>query len=413
MVFKSSLIIELLIFINRNLIFCFLVLLFFLIKFNFYFFRKLNNIFLLLIIFWFLIFYLKPLINSKKLTLLTNFNFLICLIFFLTKNFFIFYVIFEFSIIPILFIIIFWGYQIERIQARSFLLGYTLFFSIPSIFIFFLIQINFFNIELFLFLKLNKIFLIIIFSIFLVKLPMFFFHIWLPKAHVEAPTVGSIFLAAILLKLGVFGILKIIIIFKNKNLIEFLFLFCFLGSLFSCLLCVLQTDIKSLIAYSSVVHINFLFIGILSKYCFITSSIFIIILFHALVRRIIFFKAGYIFNIFKTRKIYFSSINSSPNKILIILIIFIFILNFNPPPSLGILPEIFLIINFFNKNKFLFLLIILFGLWRAFFCIYLILNILNGKNIFFKNFSIGINNIFLNLIRCLLSFNFIFLILFF
>jgi NADH:ubiquinone oxidoreductase subunit 4 (subunit M) len=230
---------------------------------------------------------------------------------------------------------------------------------------------------------------------------------------VEAPTLGSILLAAILLKLGVFGILKFLVIVSGKIFINFLFLFRFLGSIISCFLCFFQTDVKALIAYSRVVHINFLLIGLISKYFLININVILIIIFHAFIRRIIFFKAGFIFSNFKTRKIYFSNFSSNPNKIIIIVLILIFILNFNPPPSLGVLPEIYYFISFFNKNYFYFLFLFIFGILSSFFCIYLIIVFINGKITYLKNMRRNFNFNYFNILTSIFIFNFILIILIF
>ena len=90
------------------------------------------------------------------------------------------------------------------------------------------------------------------------KIPLFPFHIWLPEAHVEAPTVGSVLLAGILLKLGVYGFLRFsLILFPNASLYfsPFVFLLSLLGIIYTSLAAVRQTDIKRIIAYSSIAHI--------------------------------------------------------------------------------------------------------------------------------------------------------------
>nr|QYJ55842.1 NADH dehydrogenase subunit 4 [Anopheles sacharovi] len=189
---------------------------------------------------------------------------------FSSMSVFMFYLFFEASLIPTLFLILGWGYQPERLQAGVYLLFYTLLASLPLLIGIFYI-LNFMNTLSFtlllnsMFMNMNLLYLSLIFA-FLVKMPMFLVHLWLPKAHVEAPVSGSMILAGILLKLGGYGLLRMFSLLQVSG-VKYNYWWIsvsLIGGVLISLVCLRQTDLKALIAYSSVAHMGIVLSGLLT-----------------------------------------------------------------------------------------------------------------------------------------------------
>jgi NADH-ubiquinone oxidoreductase chain 4 len=142
---------------------------------------------------------------------------------------------------------------------------------------------------------------------FLIRMPMFLTHLWLPKAHVEAPAGGSIFLAGVLLKLGGYGILRLMNLFVVSVRFGLVFIIISLvGAVVVSFLCLRQFDIKALIAYSSVAHIGLVLGGIFVANGWGWGGALVLMLGHGLCSSGLFCLSGVVYERLGSRRMYLS-----------------------------------------------------------------------------------------------------------
>jgi proton-translocating NADH-quinone oxidoreductase chain M len=271
-----------------------------------------------------------------------------------------FYVFFESVLIPMFIIIGVWGSRQRKIQAAYQFFLYTLlgsvFMLLAILFIFF--QTGTTDLQILLtteFSERRQILLwIAFFASFSVKVPMVPVHIWLPEAHVEAPTAGSVILAGILLKLGTYGFLRFSIpMFPEATLYftPFIYTLSVIAIIYTSLTTIRQIDLKKIIAYSSVAHMNFVTIGMFSLNIQGIEGSILLMLSHGLVSSALFLCVGVLYDRHKTRlvKYYGGLVNTMPMFSTIFL--FFTLANMSLPGTSSFIGEFLILVGAFQRNS--------------------------------------------------------------
>ena len=294
---------------------------------------------------------LIPMLLSSTLRSLLVFIFFILLlllcVIITTTSIISFYLWFELSLIPIVAIILGWGKQPERLSASLYILIYTISGSFPFLFILLyrkLILLDPFTIT-------PQSFLVSFCVVlpFCVKLPLYYFHLWLPKAHVEAPVFGSMILAATLLKIGSYGVWRLSLLLSPVSALLIIRI-----SLFSARLCswvtMSQVDIKAIIAYSRVVHIGIV-IGAVVMSRFTTSlPALMIIISHGICSSGLFYCATVRYERVSTRNLPVIQGLSIIRPSIILPWVLLLLMNLRAPPTLSLVSEILMSGSLFSLD---------------------------------------------------------------
>nr|YP_009417624.1 NADH dehydrogenase subunit 4 [Durgades nigropicta]ARX63974.1 NADH dehydrogenase subunit 4 [Durgades nigropicta] len=273
--------------------------------------------------------------------------FLYCVFSFL--NYLLMYIFFEFSLVPLFIIILGWGYQPDRLISGLYLFFYTLFASLPLflflMYIYYVYGSMFFDY----YYGTSFSFLIHLFTVlaFMVKLPLFMFHFWLPKAHVYSPIFGSMVLAGVLLKIGGYGIIRFMFMYEYIfNIYSYMwYSLSLFGSLLVSLICLIQGDIKCLIAYSSVAHMGLSLMGLLTMTKTGISGSYMMMIGHGLCSSALFCLSNISYERFLSRSFYLNKglISFMPSVSFFWFIFCCF--NMSCPPSLNFISEIYIIMS--------------------------------------------------------------------
>lgn len=236
---------------------------------------------------------------------------------FSASNLFSFFLAFESLLIPMIIMIALWGSKNNR-QANNYLIFYTMVSALPLLLAILYLKIkcgttNAFLLPFFLYkLALSEKIMIwfSLFFAFAVKTPMVPVHIWLPKTHVDAPTVGSVILAGVLLKVGLVGIMRFLVpLFPvlTQAFAPYVMAVATIGVLYASLITLRQIDIKRIIAYSSVAHMNMALVCFFSFTDISYWSTVYLMVSHGLIASGLFFLVGFLYNRFHVRSIYYYS----------------------------------------------------------------------------------------------------------
>nr|YP_010262435.1 NADH dehydrogenase subunit 4 [Eremias nikolskii]UIX22840.1 NADH dehydrogenase subunit 4 [Eremias nikolskii] len=299
-------------------------------------------------------------INRKRMFLVTLTTLQTTLIMtFAASEFVLFYILFETTLIPTLIIITRWGNQIERLNAGLYFLFYTLASSLPlliallylhssclhtSMELFSLQQPNFPPTET------THILWLACLLAFVVKLPLYGLHLWLPKAHVEAPIAGSMVLAAILLKLGGYGLIRISPLLNPHppSLMFPIMVLAMWGILMTSSICLRQTDLKALIAYSSVSHMGLVAAAIITQTPWGMTGAMILMIAHGLTSSALFALANTNYERTHTRTLLLVRGLQLIFPLMSTWWLLINLTNMAMPPSINLVGELLIITTLFN-----------------------------------------------------------------
>nr|WRW53948.1 NADH dehydrogenase subunit 4 [Homoderus mellyi] len=315
---------------------------------------------------------------------------------FASMNLFVFYLFFEFSLIPTLMLIVGWGYQPERVQAGVYLLFYTLVASLPMMISIFYFYLFYGSLDYFYFYNHVGVFMfyLCMMAVFMVKMPMYFVHLWLPKAHVEAPVSGSMILAGVMLKLGGYGMMRLMeVVISMGFLYNIIFVVIGLvGGFYVSLICLRQGDVKALIAYSSVSHMGLVLGGIMSVSVWGYGGALSMMVAHGLCSSGLFCLANISYERLSSRSL---NLNKGLINIMPSMSLWWFLLgssNMAAPPSLNLLGEIMLINSLVSWSFYCMIFLSLMSFFSAAYTLFLYAFSQHGK-LFSGLFSLSLGSV--------------------
>ena len=273
-----------------------------------------------------------------------------------------FYIFFESVLIPMFIIIGVWGSRERKIRAAYQFFLYTLFGSVLMLLAILLIyfQAGTTDLEILYTTSFSEtrqlVLWLAFFASFAVKVPMVPVHIWLPEAHVEAPTAGSVILAGILLKLGTYGFLRFSIPlfpFATFYFTPLIYTLSVLAIIYTSLTTLRQIDLKKIIAYSSVAHMNFVTLGLFSLNTQGIEGSILLMISHGLVSPALFLCVGVLYDRHKTRLLRYYSGCGRTMPIFALLFVFFTMANISLPGTSSFIGEFLVFVGAYQSNTFI------------------------------------------------------------
>nr|QYK92315.1 NADH dehydrogenase subunit 4 [Tetramorium tsushimae] len=314
--------------------------------------------------------------------------------FFMSLDIIMFYLFFEISMIPTFFLIIYWGLNYERISAAYYLMVYMLMVSFPMLIFLMSIYKDMMSFKFTLLMEMMTFYnfnfggYLIMYGAFFIKMPMYMFHVWLPKAHVEAPVYGSMILAGVLLKMGGYGLIRFLMMFVKSSLKYnyLIFSLSLVGSVLVSLSCLVQVDMKSLVAYSSVVHMNMMMSAMLTLFKLGFFGGYIMMVAHGLCSSGLFFMVDLYYKRISSRLMVLNKGMLSKMPSLAFWWFILCSMNFSFPISLNFVSEIFILSVILNWDMVMLVYLMMVCFFSCAYSLYLFSYVQHGESSQYMHF---------------------------